>query len=52
MTLNFSGMNTLSFVLVAALVLLLILLPTVRRMGARVHLPETAPEPAPSEAAN
>jgi BASS family bile acid:Na+ symporter len=31
---NFSGTNTLSFVLVAAVLLLLILLPTSRRMGA------------------
>jgi predicted Na+-dependent transporter len=31
---NFSGTNTLSFVLVAAVMLLLILLPTARRMGA------------------
>jgi len=31
---NFSGTNTLSFVLVAAVILLLILLPTARRMGA------------------
>jgi predicted Na+-dependent transporter len=30
---NFSGMNTLPFVLVAAILLLLILLPTARRMG-------------------
>jgi len=32
---NFSGTNTLSFVLVAAILLLLILLPTAKRMGAR-----------------
>ena len=31
---NFSGTNTLSFVLVAAVLLLLILLPTARRLGA------------------
>jgi predicted Na+-dependent transporter len=32
---NFSGTNTLSFVLVAAILLLLILLPTAKRLGAR-----------------
>jgi predicted Na+-dependent transporter len=32
---NFSGTNTLSFVLVAAILSLLILLPAARRMGAR-----------------
>jgi predicted Na+-dependent transporter len=32
---NFAGTNTLSFVLVAAVLLLLILLPTARRLGAR-----------------
>lgn len=32
---NFSGTNTLSFVLVAAILLLLILLPTAKRFGAR-----------------
>jgi BASS family bile acid:Na+ symporter len=35
-TLNFSGTMTLPFVLVASVVLALILLPTARRMGARV----------------
>jgi hypothetical protein len=35
-TLNFSGTMTLPFVLVASVVLPLILLPTARRMGARV----------------
>ena len=34
---NFSGTNTVSFVLVAAVLLLLILLPTSKRMGARVQ---------------
>lgn len=38
---NFAGTPTLSFVLVAAILLLLILLPTARRMGARVET--TAP---------
>lgn len=33
---NFSGTNTVSFVLVAAVLALLILLPTAKRMGARV----------------
>jgi BASS family bile acid:Na+ symporter len=37
---NFSGTNTLPFVLVAAIVLLLILLPTAKRLGAR--LPATS----------
>ena len=32
---NFSGTNTLSFVLVAAILLLLLLLPTAKRLGAR-----------------
>ena len=32
---NFSGTNTLSFVLVGAMLLLLILLPTAKRLGAR-----------------
>ena len=32
---NFSGTNTLSFILVAAILLLLILLPTAKRLGAR-----------------
>lgn len=32
---NFSGTNTLTFVLVAAILLLLILLPTAKRLGAR-----------------
>ncbi len=36
---NFGGTNTLSFVLVAALLLLLVLLPTARRLGARVEAP-------------
>jgi len=34
---NFSGTNTLSFVLVGAILLLLILLPTAKRLGARVQ---------------
>ncbi len=36
---NFGRTNTLSFVLVAAILLLLILLPTARRVGARVEAP-------------
>ena len=45
---NFSGTDTLPFVLVAAVLLLLILLPTARSLGRRVA-PETAslPQPAP-----
>ncbi len=45
---NFSGTNTLSFVLVAAILLLLILLPTARRLGAGR---ETTP-PAPTNTQN
>ena len=41
---NFSGTNTLPFVLVGALLLLLILLPTAKRLGARV--PPAAPAAA------
>jgi predicted Na+-dependent transporter len=43
---NFSGTNTLSFVLVGAILLLLILLPTAKRLGGRVHMeaPMTSPE--------
>jgi BASS family bile acid:Na+ symporter len=36
---NFAGTNTLTFVLVAALVLLLILMPTARQLGGRVPAP-------------
>jgi BASS family bile acid:Na+ symporter len=36
---NFSGTNTVSFVLVAAVLLLLVLLPTAKRMGARNNAP-------------
>jgi predicted Na+-dependent transporter len=36
---NFSGTNTLTFVLVAAILLLLILMPTARQLGARVQAP-------------
>lgn len=36
---NFSGTNTVSFVLVAAVLLLLVLLPTAKRMGARSNAP-------------
>jgi BASS family bile acid:Na+ symporter len=42
---NFSGTNTLPFVLVGAILLLLILLPTAKRLGAR------APIATPAEAA-
>jgi BASS family bile acid:Na+ symporter len=34
---NFAGTNTLTFVLVAALVLLLILMPTARQLGGRAQ---------------
>ena len=40
---NFSGTNTLSFILIAAILLLLILLPTAKRLGKR-------PEPSTVEA--
>jgi predicted Na+-dependent transporter len=40
---NFSGTNTLSFILIAAILLLLILLPTAKRLGMR-------PEPSTVEA--
>ena len=36
---NFSGTNTVSFVLVAAVLLLLVLLPTAKRLGARSQTP-------------
>jgi hypothetical protein len=41
---NFSGTPTLSFVLVGAILLLLILLPTAKRIGARSQagVPETS----------
>jgi BASS family bile acid:Na+ symporter len=34
---NFSGTDTLSFVLVAAILLLLVLLPVAKRLGARAE---------------
>lgn len=42
---NFGGTNTLSFVLVAAILLLLILLPTAKRLGERADVPASAPVP-------
>jgi BASS family bile acid:Na+ symporter len=42
---NFSGTNTLTFVLVAAVVLLLILMPTARQLGARVQAPAAPAAP-------
>jgi BASS family bile acid:Na+ symporter len=39
---NFSGSSTLSFVLVAAILMLLILLPAARRLGASRKASETA----------
>lgn len=44
---NFSGTNTLTFVLVAAIVLLLVLMPTARRMGGS-SIDETASGAQPS----
>jgi BASS family bile acid:Na+ symporter len=40
---NFAGTMTLPFVLVGAILLLLILLPTAKRMGARSQLPASQP---------
>jgi BASS family bile acid:Na+ symporter len=40
---NFSGTMTLPFVLVAAILLLLVLLPTAKRMGARSQVPTAQP---------
>jgi BASS family bile acid:Na+ symporter len=40
---NFAGTLTLPFVLVAAILLLLILLPTAKRMGARSQAPAAQP---------
>ena len=44
---NFSGTMTLPFVLVAAVLLLLILLPTAKRLGAR--MPAAAPQAEPTK---
>lgn len=45
---NFAGTTTLPFILVAAILLLLVLLPTAKRLGARVQTPAAAPgEAAP-----
>ena len=44
---NFSGTKTLPFVLVGALLLLLILLPTAKRLGAR--MPAAAPQAEPTK---
>lgn len=46
---NFSGTDTISFVLVAAVLLLLILLPTAKRMGAQVQ--GASPAAPPTEPA-
>jgi BASS family bile acid:Na+ symporter len=40
---NFAGTMTLPFILVAAILLLLILLPAAKRLGARVQTPAAAP---------
>jgi predicted Na+-dependent transporter len=42
---NFSGSNTLSFVLVGAILLLLILLPTAKRLGARSQVSNSESTP-------
>lgn len=47
-TLNFSGTMTLPFILVASVVLPLILLPTARRLGARVTTLEAPTEAQPT----
>jgi predicted Na+-dependent transporter len=48
---NFSGTNTLPFVLVGAILLLLILLPTAKRLGARMpSAAPAAPTTPPAEA--
>ena len=46
---NFSGTNTLSFVLVGAILLLLVLLPTARQLGARAAAAAAGPQPAPAK---
>jgi hypothetical protein len=44
---NFAGTQTLPFVLVGAILLLLILLPTAKQLGARMQTPAAAaPQPA------
>jgi len=48
---NFSGTMTLPFVLVGAILLLLILLPTAKRLGARVVAAPAAPPQPPEPAA-
>ena len=46
---NFSAGNTLSFILVAAILLLLVLLPTAKRLGRPVQATGSAPHEAPNE---
>jgi hypothetical protein len=46
---NFSGTNTLPFVLVGAILLLLILLPTAKRLGGRVQTDAPPPPAAPAQ---
>ena len=46
---NFSGTNTLPFVLVGAILLLLVLLPTSRQLGARSAAAAAGPQPAPAK---
>lgn len=43
---NFSGSNTLAFVLVAAILMLLILMPTAKRLGARAQASQVEPPAA------
>ena len=45
---NFSGTSTLPFVLVGAILLLLILLPTAKRLGARAQVAAPAAPPQPT----
>lgn len=49
---NFSSGNTLAFVLVAAIVMLLILLPTAKRLGARAAAATSEPAQPPAPAAS
>ena len=48
---NFPGTNTLPFVLVSAILLLLILLPTAKRLGARVPATGASGVSAPPQSA-
>ncbi len=48
---NFSGSNTLSFVLVAAILLVVILMPIAKRLGARVHEASAGGQAVPAQVA-